>query len=127
MEEILAILRSVYLFSEECGRHLLGVVERKDVKKGDILLRPGEVCGYLHFIKKGLLRCYYLLGEVEVTDWFFWEGDTVVSIPSWYTQTPGKHYIVALEDCELYLLRKYLFVTYVYYSVVEARGQKDIS
>jgi len=118
MEEILKFLCSIYPLSEKCQKHLLRVVEKEDVKKGAVLLRPGEISQRLYFIKKGLLRCYYLLGEVEATAWFFWEGDTVVSIRSWYTQTPGKQYIQALEDCELYFI-SHADLEYVYQHFLE--------
>jgi CRP/FNR family transcriptional regulator, anaerobic regulatory protein len=103
MEEILEFLRSIReQLEEECQNYLGRVAKWEDVKKGQILLQPGEVCKKLYFIKKGLLRCYYKLGDKEVTEWFFWETHTVVSIQSWYTQTPGTRFIQALEDGELY-------------------------
>ena len=105
MEEILVFLSKIYpKLSDECKAYLRDVAKQKEVKKGEILLRPGQVCRNLYFIKKGLLRCYYILNDEEVTNWFFWENRAVVSIRSWYTQTPGKQFIQALEDCELYAI-----------------------
>lgn len=104
MEEILEYLRTVYKFSKKCGGYLESLVEKKEVRKNEILLRPGEISQDLYFIKKGLLRCYYLVDEVPKTAWFFWEQSTVVSIRSWYTQTPGNQYIQTLEDSELYYI-----------------------
>jgi CRP/FNR family transcriptional regulator, anaerobic regulatory protein len=118
MEEILAFLSKIYPLSEACKAYLREVVEKKDIKKGEFLLRPGEVCRHLYFIKKGLLRCYYLLRAEEVTDWFFWEGRTVVSVRSWYTQTPGNDFIQALEDCELYFI-SYNDLEFVYRHFLE--------
>src|SRR6185312_11405965 len=103
MEEILEFLRSIRKqLEKECQEYLRSVAKREDVKKGQILLKPGEICRKLYFIKKGLLRCYYMLGEKEMTEWFFWESHTVVDIQSWYTQTPGTRFIQAMEDGELY-------------------------
>lgn len=103
MEEILKFLCSIEPhLEEECKHYLRRVAEREEVKKGQIFLQPGDICRKLYFIKEGLLRCYYMLGEKEVTEWFFWESHTVVDVQSWYTQTPGTRYIQALEDGELY-------------------------
>lgn len=103
MEEIFDFLRSLRPeLEKECLDYLRSVVEREDVKKGKILLKPGRVCRKLYFIKTGLLRCYCKIGDKEVTEWFFWLGHTVVSVQSWHTQTPGSRYIQALQDSELY-------------------------
>ena len=59
---------------------------------------------------KGLLRCFYIhqnekTGEDrEVCTWFMRENDTCVSVRSFYTQTPGKESIQALEPCELFYI-----------------------
>lgn len=107
MEEILNFLCSINRFLEdECKHYLKSVAESEPVKRGQILLQPGEVCQKLYFIKKGLVRCYYKPDEEddkkEVTEWFFWETHTVVDVQSWYTQQPGTRYIQALEEGELY-------------------------
>jgi CRP/FNR family transcriptional regulator, anaerobic regulatory protein len=118
MEEILLFLCNIYELSELCKEHLRKVTKIKKVKKGEILLRPGEVCRHLYFIKKGLLRCFYILREEEITDWFFWEGRTVVSVRSWYTQTVAEDFIQAIEDCELYLI-SYDDLEYAYQNFLE--------
>lgn len=104
MEEILKFLGSIHPLSEECQNYLRKVVQKRSYEKKEFILRPDEVCKNLYFIKKGLLRCFYLLNGKEVTDWFFWENDTVVSVKSWYSQTPGDDFIQAVEPCELYFI-----------------------
>jgi CRP-like cAMP-binding protein len=102
MEEILQLLSAIHPLSPECLDYLRDVVEYQKVKNREYLLKPGQVNNRLYFIKKGLLRCYYLLNDRELTDWFFWETDAVVSVDSWYDQVPSKDYIQALEDTEVY-------------------------
>lgn len=102
MKEILDYLHGIYRFSQGCWDYLEDVAKKEEIRKGDLILRAGEVCKRLYFIKKGLLRCYYPIGKTKVTAWFFWEMHAVVSIRSWYTQTPGNQFIEALEDCTLY-------------------------
>jgi CRP-like cAMP-binding protein len=67
------------------------------------------------FIKKGLLRAFYVKGENEVSSWFMKEGDICVSIESFYGQRPGYEYIQAIEDTQLY---------YLYYAELELIYQK---
>jgi CRP-like cAMP-binding protein len=102
MEEILALLCLIYELSPECLAYLEAVAEPQEVKKGEFLLKPGQINDRLFFIKKGLLRCYYLMNDRELTDWFFWEMDAVVSIDSFYDQVPSKDYIQAIEDTVLF-------------------------
>ena len=102
MEEILQLLCAIHALSPECVDHLRKVVKFQKVKKGAFLLKPGHINDRLFFIKKGLLRCYYLMNDRELTDWFFWEGDAVVSIDSYYDQKPSKDFIQAIEDGEVY-------------------------
>ncbi len=102
MEEILQSLCAIHPLSPECLNHFRKVVQFQKVKKGDYLLKPGRVNDRLFFIKKGLLRCYYLMNGRELTDWFFWEGDAVVSIDSFYDQIPSRDFIQAIEDGEVY-------------------------
>ena len=118
MKEILDYLHGIYPFSQGCWDYLEDVAKKEEIKKGDLILRAGEVSKRLYFIKKGLLRCYYLIGEMKVTAWFFWEGHTVVSIHSWYTQTLGNQFIEALEDCTLYSI-SYDQLEYAYKTFLE--------
>jgi CRP/FNR family transcriptional regulator, anaerobic regulatory protein len=97
MKEILKSFDKIHPLSEECKQYLLAVAKREDVPKKRLLLRPGQVDDRLFFIYKGLLRCYYKMGDREVTDWFFMEGDAAVSVDSWYDQRPSQDYIATVE------------------------------
>jgi CRP-like cAMP-binding protein len=105
MEEILAFLKSIYpLLSEECLTFLRSVVKKRILKRNEYVLLPGEVCRNLYFIKKGLMRCYYVLDGRELTDWVFSENAAVVSVDSFYDQVPSDEFVQALEPCELYYI-----------------------
>jgi CRP-like cAMP-binding protein len=104
MEELLQYLASIYPLSPECMSHLRCIIRYREIRKSQLLLQAGEVCQNIYFIRKGILRCYYLVKNVEVTDWFFWETDTVVAIDSFYDQAPSGDYIEALEDGELFYI-----------------------
>lgn len=106
MEEILAFLNQIFPLSPACIEYLASVVQYRAVKKNEVILDFGEVDRNLYFIKKGFLRCYYMVHDKEVSDWFFWNNETVVSIGSFYQQVPSEDRIVAEEAGELYFITK---------------------
>lgn len=106
MEEILAFLNGIFPITPECVKYLSGVVRFQAVSKGVIILDFGKVNDKLYFIKKGLLRCYYMVNDKQVSDWFFWNNETVVSIGSFYSGRPSVDRIVAEEAGELYYITK---------------------
>jgi len=82
MEQLLFFLNAIatsegWPLSSECLSYLRKIIKARSIKEGDYLLRAGEICTNLYFIQKGLLKCYYILHENEVSDWFFGEGETV--------------------------------------------------
>jgi CRP/FNR family transcriptional regulator, anaerobic regulatory protein len=116
IEELLNYLDSIRPLTKACRDYLKTVVKFGKVKKGTFLLKPGRVNDRLYFIRKGLLRCYYLQNGRELTDWFFWEGDAVVSIDSFYDQVLSSDFIEALENSEVYWIEaKYLDYAYEHF------------
>jgi CRP/FNR family transcriptional regulator, anaerobic regulatory protein len=104
MEELLAFLQSIYPLSPGLIEHLEKIIRYRKVKKGEILLRPGQISKYIYFVKKGMLRAYYDKDGVDVSAWFMDEGKLVVSITSFYDQVPSFETMHALEDCELFCI-----------------------
>ena len=106
MEEILAFLNAIFPLSPECIDYLRKVVRSRRVSRNEMILEIGQVNDKLYFIKTGLLHCYYFVNNKPISDWFFWETETVVSIGSFYDQVPSEDCIVALEDSEIYFITK---------------------
>src|ERR1700722_19729831 len=89
-EEMIAFLGSVYPISTDLKTAIKAKVRFLKVRKGQHLLRAGEINRNLYFISKGLLRCYYYTEDgTEVSTWFMWEHDVCVSINSFYQQIEG--------------------------------------
>lgn len=106
MDEIIAFLCNIYPLSNECVKYLRKIIKHREVQKNATVLAPGKINRHLFFIKTGALHCYYFVEGKPVSDWFFWESETVVSIGSFYDQVPSEDCIVALEDCELFYITK---------------------
>lgn len=127
MEELLSFLNVIastegWPLSAECLAYLRKIIKTRTLKEGELLLSAGEICSNLYFIRKGLLKCYYIVHQQEVCEWFFGELETVVSIGSFYDQVPGEDFIRALKDCELFYITyeelNYLYRTFVEFNVV---------
>ena len=82
------------------------VLVRKEIKKGEFVLREGTVCNFGVFIEKGCIRTYYYYNDVESTGNFFFENDWYADFESYFKETPSTQNIVALEDCTLYYMSK---------------------
>jgi len=75
-----------------------------EVSKKTYLLREGHICYNIYFIQKGLVRCFYTKDEKDISSWFMKEGDVIVSVESFFSQTVSYENIQALEDCMIYYL-----------------------
>lgn len=74
----------------------------KKLRKRQYLLQEGDVCKYLTFISKGLLRTYNVDEKgVEHMSVFGWEGWWLSDFNSFLTGKPAVFNIDAIEDSEL--------------------------
>ena len=113
MENLIRTLSSVYPLTEELLHHLPLIVKTRHVPRGKFILRAGHVSRQIHFITEGLLRCYYIKGNTEVSSSFMKEGDMIVSVESFYDQKESYESIQALEDCTLCCI-EYNELQYIY-------------
>ena len=79
----------------------------RKVKKGEQLLKQGDICQHTFFVEKGLLRYFSIdkKGKENVLqfapeNWFITDRESV------YFNQPSKYYIDALEDTEVLVLEK---------------------
>lgn len=100
------------------------VLTRRFLKKGEFLLKAGEVCNHVTFINKGLFRSYMEIDGEEVTTNFAFEGNYVTEYISFVTRQPTTEFIVAMEDGELLQVRyEDLQATYAKAQVWERFGR----
>ena len=79
----------------------------KKFRKKQYLLQEGDVCKYVAFVEKGILRQYKVddKGNEHILQFAF-EGWWIADHYSFLTGEPSLYNIDALEDCELLLLTK---------------------
>jgi CRP-like cAMP-binding protein len=104
MELLFANLEAIYPLSLELKAHLLTTIKYRELPKRTYLLKAGQISREVCFVEKGLLRCFYEKGELEVSAWFMKERDVIFSIESFYSQTPSYESIQALEDTSLFYI-----------------------
>lgn len=75
------------------------------VKANEFFLKEGEVCNFIGFVIKGLLRSYIYDDEAnEITSDFFPENTLIISFDSFNNRVPSKENIKAIEDSELMVI-----------------------
>lgn len=76
----------------------------KSFKKGELLLREGQVSRDSYFVIHGCVRKYYIIDGEERTTEFFVEDESIASLQSYKNKTPANHYFECVEDCRLAVL-----------------------
>ena len=79
----------------------------KKVKKYKHLLRQGQVCTDLCFVKSGCFKVIYPHADQEINVWFAFEGMPITEMQSFITQSSSQYLIRALEDAEVYVIGYY--------------------
>lgn len=79
----------------------------KKIRKKQYLLQEGDVCKFIAFVEKGLVRAYSIdeKGSEHIIQ-FALEGWTISDLYSFLTAEPATYNIDAMEDSELILINK---------------------
>jgi len=96
--------------SEEQYSEIVSRLEKKAVKKGEVLLNEGEVCKHSFFVEKGLLRSYTIdkNGKEHIIQ-FAPESWIVTDRSSTFFNEKSDFYIDAIEDSEVIFLDEKFF------------------
>ena len=95
------------------------ILIRKELYKGEVLLKEGEISTNIVLVGKGMLRQFYYKNGKDVTEHFSYEGCITMCIESLLKQEPTMLMAEAREDSIVYLLpfRKLLLLTEVSFEV----------
>ncbi len=72
------------------------------VAKGEKLLQEGDICSFMYYVEKGMVRQFYYKGGRDVTEHFSYEGRIVICIESFLKQNPSRLMVEALENSWLF-------------------------
>jgi CRP-like cAMP-binding protein len=100
--------------------------ERKKFKKGEIILKQGEICNEAYFILNGLIRSYNILPNGnEKTYLICREQYIFTEHSSFMSRKPSTDFLEALEDTEvLVVTHETLMSLYSNYHQWETMGRK---
>ncbi len=74
--------------------------------KGEMILKEGEICRYIYYIEKGLVRQFYFKKGKDVTEHMAPEGEIVMCIESLFKEEPTHLQVEALEPVVAYGMPK---------------------
>ena len=92
-------------FTEEEWQLHQAVLTRRFLKKGEFVLKGGEVCNHVTFINKGHFRVYNIVNGEELTSNFAFEGNYTTDYTSFVSRKPSSDYILAMDDAEILQIR----------------------
>lgn len=98
---LLQVFNSFHPVGKGVEQYLLKNMYCCSVTKGRLLVKSGERCDSIYFVKKGVLRGFIEEGDKEITTWLTMENEIVAAIGSFLLQTPTPENMQAIEDCEL--------------------------
>lgn len=84
--------------SKEESEAIAESMQTKSLKKGDFLLKEGQISAKTYFILEGCIREYILTDGEETTTNFFTEEHWAISLNTFTPQKPAKHNWVCVED-----------------------------
>jgi CRP-like cAMP-binding protein len=97
----------------------------KHIKKGDYLIKEGQVCNHVFFINKGLVRIYYTVNGKEISVGFAPVNHYISEYESFLTRKPSIQIIDALADTEaIELSYNHIQNLYHQYPVFQEFGRK---
>lgn len=104
MNEFISFLNKVSKLSDETNLDLERSIEKMDFDRQEKILESGKTCNHIYFLKKGLVRIFYLKDGKDITEHFATEKNLFGSIDSLVNRKKSELSIETLEKCEVYRL-----------------------
>ncbi|HTR29652.1 MAG TPA: cyclic nucleotide-binding domain-containing protein [Puia sp.] len=110
MKEILLYLSQTYWkLDKPAMTFILEKCDERPVKKGETLLKEGNICKSVWFVKRGLLRAYQSQPSTPdkiVSNWFMTENEVATSVISFFNECRSAETIVADENGVVFEMSK---------------------
>lgn len=74
--------------------------------KGEMILKEGEICRYIYYIERGLIRQFYFKNGKQITEHLGEDRTMFMCIESLFREKPTKLQVEALEPTMVYALPK---------------------
>lgn len=97
LNDFFNVVSAFLTLSAESKRVFAGIMHKKILPKGTLLVTAGNISRHIYYIEKGLARTYYVKDGKDVTDWISVEHTFSASIVSFITGKPDIRNIELLE------------------------------
>lgn len=104
ISSLIATLDYFYPVSEGIKNYIKKHSYSCSFRKGKLLLKAGQICEHIYFIKKGAVRGFIKEGTKDITTWITAENELVSSISALDMREPALENMQAIENCELLAL-----------------------
>ena len=102
MEDFLTFINSISPIGEETMTELQKSLKPVHLNKNEFFVREGEYADQIGFLRKGIVRAFFLNQEgKEYTKQFFVDSSIIGAYTSLLTKQPNQIAQQALTDCEL--------------------------
>ena len=91
---------------EESVSVLNELAEKETYSRNQEILKAGQRCYKIWYLKSGMVRKYHLSDGKEITSWIHCENEIFTSLLSYSQQTPSTEYLQACEDTEVISISK---------------------
>src|SRR4051812_48195181 len=86
LEPLLNLFNALHPIGKRVDIYLQKNIYCCAVKKGDFLVKAGEVCDSIYFIRKGVLRGFITEDDKDITTWLTIENEVVATITGFLLQ-----------------------------------------
>ncbi len=104
LNKLITEIKSIDDFSDIEIDYFINSFDEVFIKKGDHILKEGQICRHISYIKSGLMMMYEVSQGIEIPNCFMQENQWVASMKSFNNITPSEKAIKALEDTYLFRL-----------------------
>ncbi len=102
MDDFLNYINSINPISENALKELQQCFKPKQLRKNDFFVKEGECANQIGFLKKGIVRAYFLNQKGKEYNKQFFVGPSIIgAYTSLLTKQPNKIAQQALTDCEI--------------------------
>lgn len=89
------------ILSDEAENWLTENLVEFSFKENEEILKEGQICNHLYFVKSGMLSGCYHKEENEICNWISIENDFATSFYSFISRTPSYETITSIEPSEV--------------------------
>jgi len=106
MKRLADFIKSKVVIQESDLGVILSLFKTKTVKKGQLILKRGQIAQQYFYIRTGALRFFFGEFEEQLTAWVVFQNEFFTEISSLNPQKPTRFNIEAIEDTELFYIDK---------------------